>query len=653
MRMIRKEPTTRWLLALALVWASGTPVPVIGMTCPQIESADDRSAFVEAERSPPRSRLALDRLRRKLGHYPLFPYVELARLRANWPNVSRSELEAFLKRHDGEPVTLRLRRQWLRRLAARREWGKFLEWYPNDASTELKCHRARALLATGDEAGAWSAAESLWMSGKSQPKACDPVFAAWRNSDRFSPSTAWKRVELAMARGNVRLARYLERYLDPTDRRLAAAWRRIHKNPRRVATVELAGDPTKVETILARGLERLARSDPADAVEALAAVESRFEFGAAARAGIARRIGLSFASRHEPRAIEWLWRVDAQHADMHTLRWRIAAATLHSQWHKAIEGIISLPDEERRRERWRYWRARALEETAKTDEALTEFESLAQERDYYGFLAADRMQTEYRFNHDSLAVETESYQRVAAMPSVRRAVEFLELGRRVSARREWRELIRDLAVEELKAASRIAQCRNWHGRAILTIARTPERNDLELRFPVAYRDIVDSASGRRGLSPATVYAFIRQESAFMADARSSAGALGLMQILPSTGRMLMRAAKRKWRGTSQLLVPGLNVELGTQYVRSLLSKTGGHFVLAAASYNAGPHRVRSWLPADGEVDAAAWIDNIPFTETRRYVRRLLAYRAIYEHRLGREPTRLNERMPRVPIRSNL
>ena len=311
-----------------------------------------------------------------------------------------------------------------------------------------------------------------------------------------------------------------------------------------------------------------------------------------------------------------------------------------------------MPDEERARERWRYWRTRALEAAGRSREARTEFEWLAQRRDYYGFLAADRLETAYRFNHRQLAVADETVDRVAAMPAMRRALEFFELERRVDARREWHTLIQGLGEEELKAASWIARCRSWHGRAILTIARTPERDDLELRFPVAYRGIVDSASSRRSLSPATVYAFIRQESAFMPDARSPAGALGLMQILPRTGRTLMRTAGRKWRGRKQLLVPDINVDLGTRYVQSLLSKTDGHFVLAAASYNAGPHRVRSWLPENGDVDAAAWIDNIPFTETRRYVRRLLAYGAIYEHRLGRRSTRLNERMPPVPARSD-
>ena len=641
----------RGLIGLAIAWVICLPGIVAGAMCPEVEDAAIRSAFVKAERSPPKSRSAWDRLRSDLGGYPLFPYVELARLRSSLAHVAAPEIEAFLKRYDGEPVTFRLRSRWLRQLADRGEWRKLVEWYPGGASIELDCHHARALLELGDESGAFSAAQALWMSGKSRPKACDPVFAVWLESDRFSPSLAWERIGLAMARGNVRLARYLERFLNPDDRRLAALWREVHKNPRRVDAVELDGEPSRVEAVLAHGLERLAGRDPAVAVEALATVEARTGLGAAARARIARRIGLSFASRHEPRAIDWLWRVDAAHADMHVLRWRVAAAVLHSQWNKALEGIASMSDEERDRERWRYWHARALEATGRLGEARTGLESLAHERDYYGFLAADRLDTSYRFNHRPLEVTDETAERVAAMPAVRRALEFLELERRVDARREWYALTRRLGEEELKAASWIARCRDWHDRAILTIARTPERNDLELRFPVVYRGIVESASSRHGLSPATVFALIRQESAFVADARSPAGALGLMQIMPRTGRMIMQTIGRKWRSRNQLLVPDLNVELGTQYVRSLLSKMGGHFVLATASYNAGPHRVRGWLPADGEVEAAVWIDNIPFTETRRYVRRFLAYSAIYEYRLGWQPTRLDDRMRPVPARA--
>ena len=637
------------LLPLLIAWTICVPRLAAGATCPAMPDAASRTSFLEAERSPPRSRAARDRLRGILGEYPLFPYIELARLRSDLSRAATTEIETFLERHDGEPVTFQLKKRWLRQLARRGQWDKFLAWYSGGDSVDLKCLHSRALLETGDESGALAAAQRLWMAGKSRPKACDPVFEVWLESDRFSSSLAWDRFGLAMDSGNPRLARYLERFLGPSDRGLAVAWRTVHKRPHVVGTVKLEGESSRVEAIFVHGLVRLARRDPAAAVKALAKVEARFDLGPEARSGVARRIGLSFASRHEPQAIDWLWQVDAAYADDHVLRWRAAAAVLHSQWEGVLQAIESMPDEEAERERWTYWRARALEATGAVDEARADFESLARERDYYGFLAADRVGMEYRFNHRPLDIEPDVMERVAAMPGTQRALEFLALDRRVSARREWHALIGGLGEDELEAASWIAGCRDWHGRAILTIARTPERDDLELRFPVAYRDIVESASSRRGLSPAAVYALIRQESAFMPDARSSAGALGLMQIMPHTGRMLMRKAGRKLRRSTQLLSPSLNVALGTRYIESLLSKSGGSPVLATASYNAGPHRVRSWRPEKGEVEAAVWIDNIPFTETRRYVRRYLAYSTIYQHRLGKQPIRLSERMP--PVRA--
>ena len=236
----------RRLMALVIVWVICLPGLAAGPMCPEFQSAADRSAFIKAERSPPKNRTAWERLRSDLGGYPLFPYVELARLRTDLPHVAAPEIEAFLKRYDGEPVTFGLQRQWLHQLAGRRKWRKFIEWYPGGDSIDLKCHYARALLELGDEPGALSVAERLWMSGKSRPKECDPVFAVWLESDRFSPSLAWERIGLAMARGNVRLARYLERFVDLGGRRVAAAWRAVHKTPRRVGTIKIDGEPARV-----------------------------------------------------------------------------------------------------------------------------------------------------------------------------------------------------------------------------------------------------------------------------------------------------------------------------------------------------------------------------------------------------------------------
>ena len=644
---------TRIRLALLAAGALCLSGQVAGMECPPLSDARFRTAFVEAERSPPTSRRARERLQARIGTYALYPYLENSRLTRNFPNVPTSDVESFLGRYGDYPMTRKLQRRWLRRLASRRAWHKFIEWYPADAPVDLQCQHARALLATGDESGAFAEARRLWLFGKSRPEACDPVFGKWLESDQFSPSLAWERTGLAMARGNTQLARYLGRFLGSADRRLSSQWRQIAANPQRVATIKLAGDPARIDEVLAYGLRRLASRDPAAAVDVLAKVEARHALGPAARAAAARQIGLTFAYRHDARAVDWLWQVDAELSDRNVRRWRVAAATLHGRWNDVLAGIASMPDEERMRERWRYWEARALNEVGQTESARAAFEALARERDYYGFLSADRLRTDYRFNHSPLDVAPEIVERVMDMGGTRRALELHALDRRVDARREWHALIRGLDDDELTAASWLAHCRAWHGRAILTIARTEERDDLALRFPIRYRKIVESASRRHALSPATVYAFIRQESAFIADARSPKNALGLMQILPSTGRALMRAQGKRLRSARQLLAPKLNVELGSGYIRSLISKTGNRLILAAASYNAGRHRVIGWLPETGTIDADVWIDNIPFGETRRYVRRILAYRAVYEHRLGDKLTRLSEFMDPVPTRNAL
>ena len=220
-------------LVFAALWALGMPRLAWGLTCPATADPAVRAAFVEAERSPPRSQGAWDKLRGRLGDYPLFPYIELARLRSDFPHVNRSKLEAFLSRHEGEAVSDRLRKRWLRRLASRGEWSKFIEWYRPDDPTKLRCRYARALLETGDEAGAFAEARELWLAGKSQPKACDPVFKVWLASDHFSPAVAWERIGLAMARGK-HPARPLSRTLSRSRRPQAGG--RVADGARQAAT---------------------------------------------------------------------------------------------------------------------------------------------------------------------------------------------------------------------------------------------------------------------------------------------------------------------------------------------------------------------------------------------------------------------------------
>jgi soluble lytic murein transglycosylase len=170
--------------------------------------------------------------------------------------------------------------------------------------------------------------------------------------------------------------------------------------------------------------------------------------------------------------------------------------------------------------------------------------------------------------------------------------------------------------------------------ALLPAASIP--NEVAgLLFPSPYLELVRSHSTANRLDPAIVLGLIRQESAFMADARSRADARGLMQILPSTGRQLARQAGIKGHATARLFQPGTNIALGTRQLSSLLELFAGKIELALAGYNAGPERAKRWKAAFGEADMAELVERIPMTETRQYVKQVLTYSAHYRALLGR------------------
>ncbi|MFQ5626622.1 MAG: transglycosylase SLT domain-containing protein, partial [Methyloligellaceae bacterium] len=297
------------------------------------------------------------------------------------------------------------------------------------------------------------------------------------------------------------------------------------------------------------------------------------------------------------------------------------------------------------------WTARALESLGWHDDADSIYTELARERSYYGFLAADRIDHDYQLNHRALEYSDHELRLLAAQPGAMRARELYGLGRTVDARREWRMFTRSMTDEELARAAKLAHGWGWHGRAIMTVARTPHLDDLELRFPLAYHDRVLEQARAQRLDPAWMYAIVRQESAFVADARSPAGALGLMQIMPGTGRKIGRSLDKPLKNRRQLLDADISLEFGSTYLRILLDQLDNHSVLAAAAYNAGPHRVERWRPAERNMSADLWIETVPYRETREYLRHVLAYTTIYERRLGRETVRLSARLAPIPARA--
>jgi soluble lytic murein transglycosylase len=157
---------------------------------------------------------------------------------------------------------------------------------------------------------------------------------------------------------------------------------------------------------------------------------------------------------------------------------------------------------------------------------------------------------------------------------------------------------------------------------------------LRLVYPFPYQGIIEREANRNGLDPYLVAGLIRQESGFLASARSPAGALGLMQIMPATGTSLARELGVGNFHTTRLTEPELNVRMGTRYLATMLARYDGRVVDALSAYNAGPTRMARWRAFPEHGDAELFTERIPFAETRNYARIVQTNAAIYRALYG-------------------
>jgi soluble lytic murein transglycosylase len=609
-----------------------------------------RELFLDAETALESADTATFRkLKAQLVDYPLYSYLEFWQLRRGLSRATASEVQAFLDRYQGQPVATRLRISWLHQLGKRRDWNNYLLFYQPQTSVTLRCYDIRARLSKGeDKKQALQEALELWLVGYSQPDACDPAFDQLYTSSLMASERVWERVRLAFANHKSSLAGYLAKRLSAEDREWVKRWQYAHRRPTAALSKSWAKEDTPlVREILAHALWRLARHKPEQAWKHWQAVAATHQFDDQQTGKVLQRIALTGALRHHPQALLWLESVPEHAVNADIRRWRVRTALSEADWKKALQWIDELDVADREAETWRYWRAYALDADGAAGDAFTEYARLAEERSYYGFLASDHLQRTYQMNDSRVSYDKEYLERVGQIPGIVRARELYLAGKHLDARREWYRATVALPEHELKLAALLAHRWGWHDRAILTASRAKYWSDLTLRFPLPHRESIFANADQYDLDPALIYGVIRQESAFMEDARSPVGALGLMQLMPQTGKQTARSLKIRYRGNQALLRSDQNIRLGSAYLNKLLKRYNGSPVLAAAAYNAGPHRVSRWLPRDKTMDASLWAELIPFKETRHYVRRVLAYATVFEWRLDRPLTRISKRLPEI------
>lgn len=582
-----------------------------------------------------------------LSDYPLLPYLEYNSLQPQLTQLDASTVSSFLERYRDSVLANRLEREWLGVLAEQDRWDEFLRFHrPENSTVSLSCQALQARLDAGDESALDDVA-ALWNVGRSQPNICDPVFARWMEADRLTAEIAWQRFSRSLQARQTRLARYISTLMPAREKALAELYLRVDAQPER-----LRDDPAldqqapEIQEIVLHGLRRLASIDGPLALTLSERYHASHGFEDDERVAVQRFILLrkmlqGFVDEAEQRLLD-----DPGLASEALISWLLRDSMQAQDWSRIAFWLPQLPPEAQVTERWQYWQARMLMQQNSpqaTDEATAIYRELATTRSFYGFLAADLLGVDYELVDRPVPSTDEDALALYQIPSIARARELFLAGQEVEARSEWQHAMAGLDEQQVLSSGRLAALWGWHRNTIQAMIRVSYWDDLQLRFPLAYRDLFADAADQYDLPKPLLMSVARQESAFMHDVRSGAGALGLMQIMPATGQELARGASMRINN-QDLLRPEVNIPLGSRYIAQLLRDFDNNRALAAAAYNAGPNRVRQWLrrTADNPLPIDMWIETIPFAETRGYVQNVLAYNVIYSHRLGKPARFLTE-----------
>ncbi len=601
----------------------------------------------EAARKRDRNRLAAARAAAQAAQHPLLPWVEYWDLGSRLAEARVEEVEAFYTRWRGSYVEDRLRNDWLLELGKRRDWTNFARDYPrfrmND-DREVSCWWLLTEHLAGRDVR--EPARAAWFAQRELDDGCAMLATALVDAKRFTADDVWHKARLSVEANRPAAARAAIGLLGNAAERAAGE---ALDNPLRYLRREGASAARLREELRLLALMRLAATDTEQAAEQLA-TRQRGELPPTQAAWAWAYLGRQAAFKLAPeaaayyrRAFSLLPRRDADSPGWsdETLLWAarsaLRAQPARERWPQLLRAVQALPAPLQADPAWVYWKARALQATAREGaegeaqraEAARLLESVVHPLHFYGQLAAEELGRVPALPPAPAAPGTGEREAARGTPGLARALLLVELGLRDEARREWNFTLRGMGDRELIAAARLAcEAADWQ-LCINTSERTRSEFDLATRYPMPYAAEIQAAATAAGLEPALVFGLIRQETRFMARLRSHVGASGLMQLMPATARWVARKSGIELSGRpEQLYEPVLNLKLGTVYLKLVLDDLAGSQAMATAAYNAGPGRPRRWR--EGPVlEPAAWTENVPFHETRDYVKKVLANASVY------------------------
>lgn len=550
----------------------------------------------------------------QLRNYPLYPYLVYAELVQHLNDATPAQVDVFLKAYADTPLADHLRYLWFMQLAKNNQWSTLLLNYQPTTNLTVECLQRQALWATGQHDAAVANLATLFGTHESLPSPCLSVFEEALQSGVVAKDLVWQRLQIAMDANDMSLAKQLADLLPASDKPSFLLWQKLYIQAQR---------------------------NPPQALTAWQALLKKYPLSYAEKQRVTRSIAIALAKVHDPRATILLNSITGVFADDTVLAWRIRNALWQQNWPQVLVSIHLLSSSAQQEPMWQYWLARALAAEGSTMAADTIYRNLATHDNFYGQLAS--LQLNQITPNYLLApkVNLQQVQIIAQMPAMQRAYELYQLHWMDEARQEWDWALKQMPSQDYLAAASLAVQWGWYERAITTLRTLSGAGSVPLRFPLVYQQAILMDAHNVQINPAWVFAVIRQESSFMNDAQSGAGALGLMQLLPSTGLLIADQLHQHF-SVHSLFSAGTNIRYGSVYLSKLAAIFHGNEVLATAGYNAGPARVEHWLPTT-PVPADIWIENIPWQQTRHYVKNIMSSMTFYEQEL-RLPVTFRERL---------
>ncbi len=592
------------------------------------------------------------------GH-PLEPWGAYWELRSRLDSANPQEIHDFFSRFAGSYQEDRLRNDWLLLMGQRRDWAGFAQELPryrmND-DREVRCYALASDSAPPDADGTTTANEvkRLWYAQRDADDGCLLAASRLYGAKKLSSADIWRKARLSVEANRATAARVAVEIVAPDA---APGLAELQANPAKYLSKHANSHNRVSKELVVLALIRMASSD----ADAAAGMLDNFWSPHLTPEQLSwawNAIGKSAAQRLSNEAPAYFAKAKGREQYDDHLAWRARAALRKGNWKDVLFATKAMSDDLRQDPTWVYWQARAQTKLAKTEadqqEATKALQGLASGRGFYEQMALEELGQPITVPVRPALLLPEEKDAAVKNAGLQRGLYAIQIGLRSEGVREWNYATNlhnkgGLSDRDLLAAADLACQREVWDRCINTSERTKTLIDLEQRFPMPFKDAVMSRSKQINLDPAYVYGLIRQESRFIMDARSGVGASGLMQVMPATAKWTAKKIGITGFQAHQINDRDTNIAIGTGYLKLVLDDFAGSMPLAAAAYNAGPSRPRSWRGQAGDpvLETAIWAENIPFAETRDYVKKVLANTTNYAALITGQPQSLKARLGAV------